>query len=177
MLPDIRLLDGVVAPQIILAMRVASAQLTKAGIRHSLVGGLAVGAYGYPRATKDVDFLVGNEAFCVHAGGIVTLAPEVPIEVNSVAVDPISVAPDEQHLEDSLDSPCSSEGIPLAPVEVLVYLKLKSRRRKDGADIVEMIKAGMPVEEVRQHIEKRASESIDKFDSLVEEAAREERDE
>ena len=61
--PDLALLDGVVAPEILAAMRSASAQLTQAGIPHALAGALAVGAWGYPRASKDVNFLVGDEAF------------------------------------------------------------------------------------------------------------------
>ncbi len=44
-------------------MRSSSLQLTCAGVRHVLIGALAVGAWGYPRASKDVDFLVGDEAF------------------------------------------------------------------------------------------------------------------
>ena len=47
-LPDLKLVEAVVAPRITQAMRTASAQLSKVGIRHALVGGLAVGAHGYP---------------------------------------------------------------------------------------------------------------------------------
>ena len=56
--PDPSFLQDVVAPKIIDAMRAASRALAQAGVRHSVAGGLAVGANGYPRATKDVDFLV-----------------------------------------------------------------------------------------------------------------------
>lgn len=73
--PDLRLLDGVVAPEILAAMRSASAQLARMGVRHALAGALAVGAWGYPRASKDVDFLVGDEAFERHEGGIVHDGP------------------------------------------------------------------------------------------------------
>ena len=52
--PDLLLLDDTVAPRILDAMRAASARLTELGVRHVLVGGLAVGAWGHPRATKDV---------------------------------------------------------------------------------------------------------------------------
>jgi len=76
-LPDLTLLDGVVAPCILDAMRIASEHLTKVGIRHALVGGLAVGAHGHPRAIKDVEFLVGEEAVAHRGGGLVTIAPGV----------------------------------------------------------------------------------------------------
>ncbi|HSN99340.1 MAG TPA: hypothetical protein VLS89_13685, partial [Candidatus Nanopelagicales bacterium] len=72
-LPDLSLLEGIVAPRVLDALRAASQQLTRVGIRHALVGGLAVGAHGHPRATKDVDFLVGDEAFAHHGGGLVTI--------------------------------------------------------------------------------------------------------
>ena len=66
---NLSVVEGVVAPRVLDAMRSASDELTRLGVRHALVGGLAVGAHGYPRATKGVDFLVGDEAFEHHAGG------------------------------------------------------------------------------------------------------------
>ncbi len=66
--PDLSLLTGVVAPEILNAMRAAAAKLESAGIRHALAGALAVGAHGYPRASKDVDFVVGDEAFTFMTG-------------------------------------------------------------------------------------------------------------
>ena len=35
--------------------------LNSNNVRYLLVGGWAVGIYGYPRATKDIDFLVAND--------------------------------------------------------------------------------------------------------------------
>src|SRR5262245_2728711 len=84
--PDLTRLRGVVAPEVLTAVELASRQLRDAGIPHALAGGLAVGAYGYPRTTDDVDFLVGEEAFSHHAGGLVTL--KVPLySVGKVRVD------------------------------------------------------------------------------------------
>jgi hypothetical protein len=88
-------LEGVVAPRVLDAMRSASVELARLGVRHALVGGLAVGAYGYPRATKDVDFLVGDEAFEHHVGGIVTMKPGIPIQIGGVLVALLSAQPDE----------------------------------------------------------------------------------
>lgn len=173
-LPDISLLEGVVAPGILDALRLASQQLTRVGIRHALVGGLAVGAHGHPRATKDVDFLVGDEAFAHHGGGLVTIAPGVPVQVGDVAVDPISIAPGEKHLDAAVANPALSEGIPIAPIEALFYLKLKSPRRKDAADIVELVKAGAATAPVRRYLEQIAPDLIEKFDALVSEAIAEE---
>ena len=59
----IEILVGVVAPEILISAVETSKRLSDLGIPHSLIGGLAVGFHGHPRATKDVDYLVGNEAF------------------------------------------------------------------------------------------------------------------
>jgi len=66
--PDLRLLEHVVAPRVLAAMRSASRALSSLGVRHAVAGGLAVGAHGYPRNTRDVDLLVGDEAFERHEG-------------------------------------------------------------------------------------------------------------
>jgi hypothetical protein len=59
-LPDFASLSEVVSPRILEAARVASRAMTERGVRHALIGGLAVGAWGYLRATKGVDFVVGR---------------------------------------------------------------------------------------------------------------------
>lgn len=44
-----------------------SALLAALGVPHVLVGGLAVGVHGHIRATKDVDFMVGESALTVRS--------------------------------------------------------------------------------------------------------------
>jgi len=56
--PDLSLLEEIVAPVVLDAMRAASSALSRLEIRHVVVGALAVGANGHPRATRDVNFLV-----------------------------------------------------------------------------------------------------------------------
>ena len=168
--PDISLLTGVVAPEILNAMRTAAARLQSSGIRHALAGALAVGAYGYPRASKDVDFVVGDEAFTVHDGGVITVNPEIPIRVGHVAVDPISVGPDEPHLMEALQRAPVSEGIPILPIEALVYMKLKSPRRKDAADVVELVKAGVDTIKIANYLTSFAPDLAAKFKTLIADA-------
>lgn len=169
--PDLGALEGVVSDRILNAMRVASAQLTKLGIRHALVGGLAVGAYGFVRATKDVDFLIGDEGFQHFQQGLVATVQGFPSRVTDVAVDALSAMPEEEHLERALSRPVRSEGIPVAPIEILVYLKLKSPRPKDSLDIIELVNAGMETEPVAAYLKKNASEALyRKFLRLVSEA-------
>jgi hypothetical protein len=68
-------------------MRTASRALTALGIRHVVVGGLAVSANGHLSATRVVDFLVGDEAFEHHPEGFVSRKPGVPVQVNGVAIE------------------------------------------------------------------------------------------
>jgi deoxycytidylate deaminase len=68
--PDPTLLIDVVAPKVLEALRLASEALTTARVRHVVVGGLAVGVNGYPRATKDVDD--GGSSARVHEAQVAT---------------------------------------------------------------------------------------------------------
>ncbi len=172
-LPNLGLLDGVVAPQVLAAMKAAAEKLHSSGIRYALAGALAVGAHGYPRASKDVDFVVGDEAFIFHEGGIVTVHPDVPIRVGDVAVDPISVGPNEPHLLEAVERAMNSGGIPILPVDALVYMKLKSPRAKDEADVVELLKAGIDSRAIERYIADHAPGLRDRFVKAMERAAAE----
>lgn len=168
--PDPTLLENVVASAVLEGMRSASGVLAKLGIRHVVVGGLAVGANGYPRATKDVDFLVGDEAFEHHPGGFVTLKPGVPIQVNGVAIDLLSIQIGEDHLNAALEAPMGS----MIEAPQLAYLKLKSPRQKDRVDVIELIKAGIAIEPCRNYLAQHAPALVPLFEDAVRQAAAEE---
>jgi hypothetical protein len=165
--PDPSLLVDVVASKVLDAWRAASAALTRAGVRHVVIGGLAVGANGHPRATKDVDFLVGDEAFLHHAGGLVTMNPAMPIEVNGVAIDYLSPRAGEDHLAAALAEP------PGAFIDVarLVYMKIKASRLQDRADVAALINAGLDVDACRGYLASNAPALVATFDALVAQAA------
>jgi hypothetical protein len=150
-------------------MRVASAALKRAGVRHAVIGGLAVGANGFPRATKDVDFLVGEEAFEHHSAGLVTLRAGVPFQVNRVAVD--FIAPDAD--EGFLAAVLSSEPGAIMGAAPLVYMKLKSPRHKDRTDVIELIKAGIDIEACRSYLAANAPAFSAEFEGAVARAAAE----
>jgi hypothetical protein len=59
---DIDVLRDVVAESIVDRAIEVSRRLQEPGVPPVLIGGLAVGLHGHPRATKDVDFMVGNES-------------------------------------------------------------------------------------------------------------------
>src|SRR5262247_1065793 len=137
-LMDIKDTFRFVAPRVRDAAVKTAAQLNHLGIRYALAGGLAVGAHGYVRATTDVDFLVGDEAF-EHHGTLVTFKPGVPIEVDGIRIDYLSPASLGSQLEEVLDTPPMDEGLGVVPIEVLVFMKLTAGRRRDLSDVVELI--------------------------------------
>ena len=75
--------------------RAVSSAFQKAGVAHVLVGGLAVGVCGYPRPTKDIDFLVDDSAFEFH-GPIVSHRPGLPVSYQGVSVDWVSLEPHDR---------------------------------------------------------------------------------
>jgi len=136
-----------IAPKVLNALQAASENLSRLGIRHAICGGVAVGAYGHVRATKDVDFLVGDEAFIVH-GKLVTFAPGVSWAIEGVPTDMIPLSPPdkpEQNLafmEHELDTPYNLEGMPIVSPEALVTMKLVAHRSKDLEDVAALLNAG-----------------------------------
>jgi len=168
--PDPSLLQGVVAPEVLDAMKVASSALKRAGVRHVVVGGLAVGANGFPRATNDVDFLVGDEAFERHPGGLVTLRPGVPFQVNRVAIDFIGADANEGFLAAALEAEAGS----MIEGPALVYMKLKSPRHRDRTDVIELVKAGLDVDRCRDYLSTHAPSFVSEFDDAVRRARAEE---
>jgi hypothetical protein len=161
--PDPTLLIDAVAPKVLEALKLASAALIAANVRHVVVGGLAVGANGYPRATKDVDFLVGAEAFHHHTNGLVTMRQEIPFQVKGVAIDLLSPEAGEDFLEATL----GAEPGTMMEAPPLVYMKLKSPRRKDQVDVIEMIKGGIDTKRCREYLVAHAPVFVTAFDECV----------
>jgi hypothetical protein len=117
-------------------------------IPFALVGGLAAGAHGRPRFTKDIDFLVGEEAF-LRSGLIVSFAKPMPLQAGDVAIDPIPLPEDSTRravLQRALDNvefdTTTGRRIPVLGATPLAYMKLASPRGKDRDDIVAMMQAG-----------------------------------
>ena len=158
-----------VAPRVREAAVKGAAQLNDLGIRYALAGGLAVGAHGYIRATSDVDFLVGEEAF-EHHGQLVAFKSGVPIEVNGVRIDYLSPTSLGPQLEEVLNHPLMNEGLAVVPIEVLIYMKLAAKRRRDLVDVIELLRVGADENRVRIYLQQYASDLIIPFEELVNEA-------
>lgn len=166
---DLKEVFRFVAPRVRGAALKTAEQLNHLGIRYALAGGLAVGAHGYVRATSVVGFLLGDEAF-EHQGSLVAFKAGVPIEVDGVHVDYLSPISLGLQLEEVLDHPTMSEGLAIVPIEVLIYMKLVAKRRKDLVDVVELVKAGANVKSVRDYLEQHAGDLVPMFEELANEA-------
>jgi hypothetical protein len=65
--------------------------------------------------------------------------------------------------------------VPIVPLSVLVYLKLKAGRQRDLADVVELLKRGrIEIEVVDRYLEEHAPDQLRRWDRAKELAAREE---
>ncbi len=158
-------LADTVAPAVLLKASEVSRRLSEAGVPHALIGGLAVGVHGYPRATKDVDFLVGVEAFesmspfLVYRDDLNDL-PKVGV------VDLLAVPSEFPALSEHLIASAPAE-IPVIPVEALILLKLHANRPQDRVDVTALLKAGANVAEVQDYLHARAPELASRFAELL----------
>ena len=172
--PDLKAEFGVVHPDIEQATRLASAKLSELGVRHLLIGGVAVGAYARPRATKDVDFLVGPEAW-PSEGLIVSPIPGLPFQVGSVPIDTLLAPHEAPSMDEALARGIDSEGIPVAPIEVIILMKLIADRPQDRADVAALLAvadldgARSYLDGVRSYVEEHGPRYFGDLDSAVRE--------
>lgn len=162
----------VVAPRIRRATIVSAVALVVAGVPFALVGGIAVGAHGYPRATKDVDYLVGEEAFRHHGGGLVTMRSDIPVAVGDVPVDLLSAVGADGFLREAIDRAIidSDYSIPIIPIGALIYLKLRSPRARDRRDVEALLETGIDTDVVLAYLEEHAPDLAETFAEMVEQA-------
>ncbi len=99
-------------PRIVRAVRLAHETFDKLGIRHVLVGDLAVGVYGRPRATKDVAFLVGAEAFDA-AGSVISFKQGIPLSAEGVPVDSVPVPVALPIIDEAFAHAVDFDGVPI----------------------------------------------------------------
>lgn len=98
----------------------------------------------------------------------------LPVEALGVPVDTLSIRDDERHLEGAIERAETSEGVPVAPVEAVVYMKLTSPRSKDRQDVIELVKAGIHLDPVRAYLDRHAPQVRDRFEAAVDTARGEE---
>ncbi len=129
-----------------------------------LIGGLAVGLHGYPRATADVAFLVGQAAFSstvpiqVFREELRDLARVGETDIMSVP-DEYPGLVDELRLEDDL---------PVISLRGLVLLKLDANRARDRDDIRALLeRSPEQVRAVRDYLLEQAPELISRLAEVL----------
>src|SRR5262245_1177181 len=148
------------------AVREVSKMFADAGIRHALVGALGANAYrNRPRTTEDIDFLVGNEAFETHAGGFVTMRVPV-IEFDGIEVDQVPLTEPVRALETGLIRAHVSDGVPIAPVDTIVLMKLLAGRTQDLADVEAIVDSGADGELLRAAVQAAAPHHLQVLERL-----------
>lgn len=148
------------------AVREVSKMLAAAGIRHALVGALGANAYrSRPRTTEDIDSLVGDEAFEKHPGGFVTMRVPV-VEFEGIDVDQVPLTEALRVVEDGLDRASVSEGVPIAPVDTIVVMKLLAGRTQDLADVEAIVDSGADRELLRSAVRKALPRSAETLERL-----------
>jgi hypothetical protein len=140
--------------------------LFEAGIRHALVGALGANAYrSRPRTTEVIDFLVGNEAFETHPGGFVTMRVPV-IEFDGIDVDQVPLSEAFAVIEDGLDRAQMSDGVPIAPVDTIVIMKLIAGRTQDLADVEAILDSGADRDFLRAAVQKAVPGYLNTLEQL-----------
>jgi hypothetical protein len=142
--PGLREMLDMLSPRFRSAVHVAVDAYEKANVRYALIGGLAAGAYSKePRTTKDIDFIVGDEAFNV-SGPIITSRGDIPIEAYGIPIDSIPPVIEYRDLyERALDTALESDepGILIVSPIMLAVTKLVGGRLHDIAAVVEMLRS------------------------------------
>lgn len=168
--PSFQLAASAVAESVMFAASEASKQLDILGIKHAIVGGLAVGAHGAPRATKDVDFLV-NEAEAFAGTAILSFRAGVPIAVRGVVIDYLTPEGSDhaELLRQALAEAPRSEGLPIVALEPLVIMKLVAGRRRDLDDVARLLDQADVEQQVRSYVTANAPELMGRLDLALSE--------
>lgn len=134
-----------------------SARLRDLGVPHVLIGGLAVGLHGHPRATKDVDFMVGHEAFA-RTEPLLVYREELEHLVAIGHTDIMSVPPALPSLADELSS---DDEVPVISLPALVLMKLDAFRPRDREDVRTLLRVHRHrLREVRDHLATHAPSMV-----------------
>ena len=148
-------LEEVVAPAILRRAGRVSSLLRELGVPHALIGGLAVGVHGHPRATRDVDFLVGAEAFS-HTTPVLMYRQELAEIVRTGETDIMSIPTDYPGLAAELRL---EDDIPVISLRGLILMKLVAFRPRDQGDVGSLVRQSPErLREIRDHVAEQGAE-------------------
>ena len=158
-------LGAAVSPDVIEDAIEVGELLARLQVPHALIGWLAVGLNGFPRATSDVDYLVGSEAFETTSPFLV-FREELRSRVEMGIIDLLAVPDAYPCLLDQLAIVKPGEVHVIAP-EALILMKLSANRPQDRADIVRLIEADVEQREVAAYLAEYAPDLLNRFAELI----------
>ena len=133
-------LHACVSQVMINGIKTVSLILAKQGLRHALVGGMAIACHGYPRTTDNMDFAVRECAFEYH-DKLTLLRVGLPVKYAGIRVNYITFTTKiEKELLDQYLMVPALGGVPVMALAPLVAMKLMANRLKDHADVCELLK-------------------------------------
>lgn len=174
MTPDLtQALTEVLHPSYHAQLEEVSRRLASAGIPFLLVGGVAVGAYGEPRGTKDIDLLLPLEVWT--RPGSALLVP--PLDVTDLSKIELIVIPEGLEQLEPIAERTALEwsGIRIVAPEVLAVMKLKADRFQDRADVAALLDAGLALKSVHAVLEQLPPEIASELNRRLETIAEEHR--
>lgn len=157
-------LREVVSPAILRRAAEVSRLLGRLGIPHVVVGGLAVGVHGHPRATKDIDFLVGEEAFSSTSPFLV-FRDELKDLARVGETDIMSVPEKYPGLKEELRL---EEDVPIISLRGLILTKLEAYRSRDREDVrVLLDRSPGQLRTVRAYLQEQAPELVNRLAEVL----------
>lgn len=152
---------------------------------YALIGGLSVATWGFPRATKDIDFLVSLmsiqklKAFAealeaeglkpeIRRGGHLDPVPYlVRLVHEDVPVDMLIVTKkwEDEAVANAVDVDFHGVMMPVIPLEYLIAMKLKAGGPRDMLDAEELLNIGGPDFVMLENLAKRlrVNKKLDKI--------------
>ena len=137
----------------------------KAGVRHALAGGLAVGCNGFLRNTNNIDVVVDDSAF-IFREGVTYIRNDLPIKYYGTNVNWISLSTSEKPMFDEFLRVPAPGDIPIMPIEPLIAMKLISARHKDRTDIIELLKIWGDLSSIESFVKKHIPQRLPMLEQL-----------
>jgi hypothetical protein len=108
---------------------------------------------------------VSDEAFETHPAGFVTMRIPV-VEFDGIDIDQIRLPEGLDVLAEGLDRAVVSDGVPIAPLDTLVIMKLLAGRTQDHADVEAMVASGTDRDRLRAAVQRAVPHLVDALEKL-----------
>lgn len=108
---------------------------------------------------------MGGEAFETHSGGFVTMRVPV-VEFGGIDVYQVPLMEGLGAVEDGLNRAHVSDGVPIAPVDTIVVMKLIAGRTQDLADVEAIVVSGADRDLLKAAVQKALPDRVEILERL-----------